>query len=513
MVARSRPLLPIALLAVATVMTGVVVVAQTGRPEGGAAPRDVAAATAKAEATGHPPAFSAEPSIDASEAPAATHEPTATVQATPSPSSPVASPASGLVTGSVDRSSLELTATYDVNAALSVSSGVLDVSTTIVVRNDDDQPIDRLELNTVAARLGNLRVTSASVDDERVQVRIDDQTLLVPLGGVLEPGVTTTVRVSYRATLRTDLTGSNWMFTRADETYAMYRWIPWISRAVPFDRPNQGDPFVTVSSPEVNVELLTDTPLVLAAPAENVAAFAAGSGNAWSFTLHDVRDVALVLAPDFEVRTDKVGDVTVSSYGRMGEVPTTILLDITAQALSEEQRILGVAYPWPVLVAVETEGGEAMEAPGMIWIPKDLDGLNRDYLVHHEVAHQWFYGLLGNDQRAQPFLDEAPADQLARTALRSFRGTRCSRAALDGSIAGYQGRCYYEVIYVQGGLLLDDVRGRIGTNRYWKTMAAFVEAHRFELATTRDLLDALEAASPKGVKLRPLFRERFPSQY
>ena len=150
-----------------------------------------------------------------------------------------------------------------------------------------------------------------------------------------------------------------------------------------------------------------------------------------------------------------------------------------------------------------------MESPALVWIPRTLDTLNRTYLVHHEVAHQWFYGLVGNDQRNDPFLDEAAADLLARTALGSFRATRCSAAALDRSIASYQGRCYYEVVYVQGGLLLDDIRARIGTSRFWKALAGFVEANRFGIAETRDLLDALEEAAPGGVNLRPLLRARF----
>jgi hypothetical protein len=513
MAAPGGRLLLAVLLTVLTAVSGVLLLSQARDP-GEGAPSDVAAAASKAPPLEPSPSAATEPPAPAVPPPA-TGAPIATLEPSPAPSGPLesVSPATGLVPGSVNRSSLALNAIYDVNAALTVFSGVLDVSTTIVVRNDDSRSIDRLELNTVAARLGRLRVTAATVDDRRVKVRIDDQTLFVPLGGVLEPGVTTTVQVSYRATLRTGLTGSDWMFTRADGTYALYRWIPWVSRAVPFDRPNQGDPFVTVSSPEVSIELLTDTPLVLAAPAPEVAEFAAGSGTAWAFTLRDVRDVALVLAPDFELHTDKVGNVTVRSYERSGTFGDSRLIGVTTEALRAEQRLLGVDYPWPLLVAVETQGGEAMESPGQIWIPRTLDSFNRTYLVHHEVAHQWFYGLLGNDQRAEPFLDEATADQLARTVLGSFRATRCSRAPLDGSIARYKGRCYYEVVYVQGGRLLDDVRARIGTNRYWKALAAFVEDHRFEIAKTRQLLDALEAAAPKGVKLRPLFRERFPSLY
>lgn len=522
MTLRAGRFLPALILAVLTAATGVLLFGSAGRTPQPGATSEVAAATSVPQPTVEPIAPTPEP-VDptleptASTGPAASEDPSAPsappTPPAPEPSAPVEPPLTGLGPGSVNRTSLDLDARYDVNAAITVWTGVLDVSTTIVVRNAGSESIDRLELNTVAARLGRLKITHATVDDQPVKVRIKDQTLLVRLGGVLEPGVTTTVRIGYRATLQTGLTGSDWMFTRAGGAIALYRWVPWISRAVPFNRPNQGDPFVTVSSPEVSVELITDLPLLLASPAAEVAEFAAGSGTAWAFTLHDVRDVSLVLAPDLVVRQQKVGGVTVKAYSRGGDYAADRLLELTTQALSGEKRVLGADYPWPVLVAVETEGGEAMESPGLIWIPRTLDTLNRTYLVHHEVAHQWFYGVVGNDQRNDPFLDEAAADLLARTALNSFRPTRCALAALDQSIGRYQGRCYYEVVYVQGGLLLDDVRVRIGTNRFWKALAGFLEEHRYELVGTRDLLDALEAATPNGVNLRPLFRARFPSLY
>ena len=526
MALRAGRFLPALILAVIVATTGVMLFGYAGRTPPPGSTSAVAAATSQprpaASAPSGPTTEPLEP-VEPTLGPTTTPEPTETDPASPDPASPdpsspapsptVEPPRFGLRPGSVGRTSLALDATYDVNAEIRVGTGVMDVSTTIVVRNTGSKSIDRLELNTVAARLGRLRVTDATVDEEPVKVRIRDQTLRVPLGGILEPGFTTTVRVAYRATLRTGVADSDWMFSRANGTIALYRWVPWISRAVPFDRPNTGDPFVTVSSREVSVELLTDFPLYLASPAAEVAEFAAGSGGAWAFTLHDVRDVALVLAPDFVMRQDKIGGVTVRAYSRGGDFAAQQLLDLTTQALSAEKAVLGADYPGSVLVAVETEGGEAMEAPGLIFVPRTLDSLNRTYLVHHEVAHQWFYGMVGNDQRNDPFLDEAAADLLARTALGSFRPTRCSQAPLDQSIARYDGRCYYEVVYVQGGLLLDSVRVRIGTNRFWKALARFLDAHRNELVGTRDLLDALEEAAPDGIDLRPLFRARFPSLY
>ena len=44
------------------------------------------------------------------------------------------------------------------------------------------------------------------------------------------PAASTTVRVRYGADLRTNLAGSNWLFTKANGIVDLYRWLPWVSR-------------------------------------------------------------------------------------------------------------------------------------------------------------------------------------------------------------------------------------------------------------------------------------------
>lgn len=454
-----------------------------------------------------------------SPAPPATPAPTPAVPTTepsgepsPAPSEgPNATPPTPIEPGEVDRSSLNLSATYDVNALISVGTGRIEMAARIELTNASGQGIDHLELNTIAARLGGIEVTESSVDGERVRTRVDDQTLIMPLGGVLPDGASATVLIGYRASFRPGISGSDWMFSNAGGTIAMHRWIPWVSRAIPFGSPNEGLSFVTATSPSVEVEIVTDTPMVLAAPAGKVTKLTAGRGQAWTFTVENVRDVSVVLAPDFGVLEGEVRGVPIRVYSRYGAFNRDQLLGLAEAAVRADADLLGVDYPWTVLTVVETEGGDALETPGLIWIPKGLDTLNKTYVVHHVVAHQWFYGLVGYNQRTEPFAGEGMADLLARTATGNLRASNCPTARLDLSITGYSPGCYYEALKLQGALVLDQIRQQMGTNRFWTAVRDYLEEYRYDIGGTKELLDALRKAS--DVDIRPTLRARFPGLY
>jgi hypothetical protein len=415
---------------------------------------------------------------------------------------------SSILPGSVNRSSLQIRATYAVTAAIAVGTGAMTVTTTITAQNQSGGGIDRLELNTLAARLGSIYITFATVDGAPVTIVKSEQTLIVPLGGILPNGAWTEVRVGFRATLRTGLSGSDWMFTRYGGTLALYRWIPWISQTTPFERPNHGDPFVTPNSPFVSVHLNLDRNMVVAAAG---ASLPTAPARTWSFSMVNVRELSIVLAPDFTVTRTTANGVPIRAYSRPGGITGTRLADLARQALVSEKARIGITYPWPAYTVVETKGGYGMESPALVWIPANTASTNLTYLVYHETAHQWFYALVGNDQQRQPFADEAAADFLARSVLGTLRSSRCATNVLDRAITGYSSACYYETIYIQGGNLLNTLRTKMGTTRFWAALTGYVQAYRYRMGGTRQLLDALRAASP--VDLRPTLHARFPSLY
>jgi aminopeptidase N len=409
------------------------------------------------------------------------------------------------VPGSVDRSSLDLEATYDVDVRLEWESRLLAVDSTMTVRNTSGGPIDRLELNTIAARLGGMTLESVAVEDMPVPATVDDQTIVVPLGGILPEGASATVRVVYRATLRTGLGGSDWLFTRANGIINAYRWLPWVSRAVPFDRPNHGDPFVTPVSPEVTVRITTDRPMGLATTGERIE----DAGLTQHFRAANVRDFVITASPTYRTSSATEGDTTVRVFYRDG-APAAAMIDAARDALREMEALVG-PYPHTTFNVAQSAGGYGMEGPGIIWIPTGVGSANLRYLVTHETAHQWFYGLVGSDQAAEPFTDEAMADFLARYVLGQRRASRCAGARLDLPIYDYSSTCYYETVYIQGGNLIDDLRREIGNDAFWTAVRGWVDEHRHAIASTRSLLDALDAATSADLAAR--LRSRFPSLY
>ena len=428
---------------------------------------------------------------------------TPTPEANVAPTSPSVAGASAVRPGSVNRTSLDLQATYDATIRLSWTTRSFRVSATIAVTNTSGLAIDRLELNTIAARLGGMVVTGASVDGAAVTPSVSDQTIKLPLGGILDPGASATVRIGYRATLRSTTSGSTWLFTRANGILEAHRWLPWISRATPFDRPNHGDPFITPVSPHVKVTITADRTIRWATTGEQTSP----TGTTTTFEATNVRDFVIAGAPDYRTASTTVGSVVIRVWYRPG-FPASTVLSAAKTAVSREARVLG-AYPYRTYDLAQTAGGYGMEAPGLTWIPTGAGSLA--YLVAHETAHQWFYGIVGNDQARNPYADEAAADMVARHILGMRRASRCATARLDLTIYQYSATCYYEVVYIQGGNFLDDLYRKIGATAYWGALRDYIAANRFKLSSTKRLLDAIDAHTP--LDLRPRYHPRFPSIY
>lgn len=78
------------------------------------------------------------------------------------------------------------------------------------------------------------------------------------------------------------------------------------------------------------------------------------------------------------------------------------------RAVTTKSNLLG-EYPYEVVSVVEkpaTDEIGGMEYPTITLISTTKNEKVLDYLVHHEVGHNWFYGILATNERSHPWMDE-----------------------------------------------------------------------------------------------------------
>jgi hypothetical protein len=220
-----------------------------------------------------------------------------------------------------------------------------------------------------------------------------------------------------------------------------------------------------------------------------------GADDHWRATA--VRDVAFSLG-HFTLVEQDVGavHVTVGVERSVNEDPGRYLSLIT-DALATYQARLG-AYPWPTYTAAVMPGFH-----GGIEFPTHVmhgAGSTTRSIVH-ELAHQWFYSLIGNDQARDPWLDEGLASYVEFVQVASL--TRHGGDAIPSDATGRAGApmsywddhqsSYYEGVYVQGALAV----ARLGSvDQVDCALRQYVAHNAFRIATPADLVSALTLLFP-----------------
>jgi peptidase M1-like protein len=253
------------------------------------------------------------------------------------------------------------------------------------------------------------------------------------------------------------------------------------------------------------------------------------SGEAWTYPAADwtvrldaPRGIAVaapgVLQPDGSRRLERGRDYSFAA-GRMrarrGRIDG-VAVSVWGATSRQRDRVMGIArnrlprlarlygpYGWPDLQIVVTQHA-AMEHTGLIMTPPD------DYVVTHELAHEWWYALISNDQAQAPWLDEAFASYAEEAAgAQPFpwcrRPGEVARLVTRGiDFFRRRSELLYGVVYFEGACLLDVLRKRMGRARFDRALREYALANRYGWSTAAEFRAAMDAASP--VPLADLWR-------
>jgi hypothetical protein len=264
------------------------------------------------------------------------------------------------------------------------------------------------------------------------------------------------------------------------------------------------DPFIDLGESFYSIvgryRVTLDTPDGLDTPTTGVATMRtspASGRTATTYVARDVRDFAWAAG-----RLRHVDGPSGRTRVRVSYRPDAVSRSAALRALADSRRALHTfsasfgAFPYPemdvVLARFTTFGG--MEYPTVIFTNPDR------FTVSHEVAHQWWYAIVGDDEYAEPWLDESFATW--SESLPFDPSTRCRHypfpvgARLTNDMEYWASHPnQYRTIYSGGGCMLANLAHRFGLPRFVKILGLYASRHWFGVARTADFTRAIDRAA------------------
>ncbi|HEX4822362.1 MAG TPA: M1 family aminopeptidase [Acidimicrobiales bacterium] len=210
-----------------------------------------------------------------------------------------------------------------------------------------------------------------------------------------------------------------------------------------------------------------------------------------------VRDIAFSIG-HFTLLEDDVNGVHVTlGVDRSITDRPQRYMDLTTTALRDYEARLG-AYPWSTYSAAVLPGFEGgIEFPTHVM--HGAGSATRS--IVHEVAHQWFYALVGNDQGRDPWIDEGLASYAEFVEVGSLERNRDT--ALPADAAGRAGdpmtywdqhqASYYRGVYVQAAVGIASLGS---VDQVDCALRQFVAHDAFRVTTPADFFDAIAPVLP-----------------
>jgi hypothetical protein len=453
------------------------------------------------------PTFTQAPFVSTTPTITLTPVPTLTVPPTPIPPTPIVIPATTAVPPPPNPSRTN----YILSATLDFDAHTLDVDETIRYYNTTGVALSDIVLSVQPNRYGSAFSLFAVFQDnvELTTYLLNDQRLTLNLSQSLQPGSATTLGIKFKINIPAKT--SEGLFGYDFNQIDLVDWypfvVPYINGWALHDPMSFGEHLVyDVSDIELNLKTGSDVVVAASAPAEQ-------NGEWTRYRLYGARTFTLSASDEFLESESAVGSVVIRSYYFDGyKAAGEGILYAAVQAVSIYSMKFA-PYPYETLAIVQTDIHDGMEYDGLVFLASDFYGQYgggaKNNLVSigvHEIAHQWWFGLVGNDQAMEPWLDEMMATYSERIFYEfnyprygdwwwQFRVDYFGPSGyVDTPIySGGTFRAYTNAVYLRGAHFMEDLRIRMGDDNFYAFLKDYAARYSRGRATTTDFFNTVRA--------------------
>jgi Peptidase family M1 domain len=441
-----------------------------------------------------------------------------------------------------DSDFLQLAPRYAISLTVNLAGHQIEGREAIDYTNAENVALDRLYLRLLpnghgSYGDGSMKVSQTLLDGKTISptLSLNDSILEVTLPVPLQPGEGARLELSFSGDVPLDFGGEATpagygIYNYSNSIMALANWYPILSvydaKGWHLDPVSDIGDSVYSDTAFYTVDISAPTDVKVAATGSEISATAIDAKTIRHHYLSGpARDFFIIMSPDFQSVEQVVDGTTINSYfipaHKSGGMAA---LQVAAASLKIYNQHFG-AYPFREFDIAEAPMRYAagVEYPGIVIIGDFLydqpNQPNFEVAVAHEVAHQWWYNVVGNDVFAEPWLDEAlttytssmyyefgPAGESADRGLISYWEDRYQKViqagkddAVNQSLAHFESlndpTVYSYVVYSKGALFFEALRQKIGDQAYFTALRNYFQEYQFRIASGDDLLKIFEQAA------------------
>lgn len=431
---------------------------------------------------------------------------------------------------------------YDIYLTINPTTKTFEGTSRVNLTNTEDVALDQIYFRLLpnggkSYGDGSLTVSRTTIAGQPIRTNLspDNTTLEVFLSSPLQPGEQVQIDLAFQGNVPQDygaLDTGYGIYNFSENVMALSGWYPILAvydqDGWNLDLPSAIGDSVYSETAFYTVNLTVPTDQVVAASGVEINRIVEGKQANITLASGPVRDFFIILSPDFNKISKNTNGTRVNSFYLPGRLEgAEKALEIAASSLNTYNQRFG-PYPYAELDIVDApmQNAAGVEFPGIILVADNL------YLNHerptftiaaaHEVAHQWWYNVVGNDIFDDPWLDEALTTYSSSLYFEDNQLTD----GLEGLISGWQRTYdglvnsgyddqvtrslgYFEslsrpdiygaVVYVKGALFFHQLRQLIGDAAFFQALQNYYHDFQFEIADPQDLLTAFETASGRSL--------------